>query len=166
MPVLVSVAAAPLSPQVMADMEKVYVDSPEFASGAAAAEVLADATSDGDTLYLGVFNGHNISAVLVRGDGDSRSMRYLCVHHATRGRGVAERLVAEVRRLEQERGTRWLEADFDLAATDMNHCRVEHVEPWVHGQGQQLGEFSAKGHGCLSLYLGRLKISASRSWRR
>lgn len=115
MPVLVSVAAAPLSPQVMADMEKVYVDSPEFASGAAAAEVLADATSDGDTLYLGVFNGHNISAVLVRGESDSRAMRYLCVHHATRGRGVAERLVAEVRRLEQERGTRWLEADFDLA---------------------------------------------------
>lgn len=114
MPVLVSVATAPLAPQVMADMEKVYGDSPEFASGAAAAAVLADATNDGDTLYLGVFNGHNISAVLVRGESDSRAMRYLCVHYATRGRGVAERLVAEVRRLEQERGTRWLEADFDL----------------------------------------------------
>lgn len=114
MPVIVSVAAAPLSAQIAADMEKVYADSSEFASGAAAAQVLSDAVSDGDTLYLGVFNGHYISAVLVRGEGENRFMRYLCVHQATRGRGVAERLVAEVRRLEKENGTRWLAADFDL----------------------------------------------------
>lgn len=115
MPVIVSVAAAPLSSQIAADMEKTYADSPEFASGASARDVLADAVNEGDTLYVGVFNGHYIAAVLVRGEGDSRHMRYLCVHQATRGRGVAERLVAEVRRLEKERGTRWLEADFDLA---------------------------------------------------
>lgn len=114
MPVLVTVASAPLSPQIAADLEKVYADSPEFSSGAAAIKVLGDALSDGDTLYLGVFNGHYIAAVLVRGDTDTRHMRYLCVHQATRGRGVAERLVEEVRRLEQERNTRWLEADFDL----------------------------------------------------
>lgn len=114
MPVLVSVAAAPLSSHIAADLEKVYADSPEFASAAAATQVLADAVSDGDTLYVGVFNGHYIAAVLVRGESETRHMRYLCVHQATRGRGVAERLVEEVRRLELERKTRWLEADFDL----------------------------------------------------
>jgi ribosomal protein S18 acetylase RimI-like enzyme len=125
MPVLVSVAASPLTPQVMADMEKVYADSPEFASGAAAAQVLAEATQAGETLYLGVFNGHNISSVLVRGENDSRHMRFLCVHHATRGRGVAERLVAEVRRIEQERGVRWLEADFDLSQEGVSEMLLD-----------------------------------------
>jgi GNAT superfamily N-acetyltransferase len=115
MPVSVSVAVAPLTPSIMVDMEKVYADSPEFESGAEAAQALADATRDGEALYLGMFNGHNISAVVVRGEREVRHMRFLCVHHATRGRGVAERLIAEVRRLEQEAGTRWLEADFNLA---------------------------------------------------
>ena len=114
MPVLVSVAAAPLSAHIAADLEKVYADSPEFVSAAAAVQVLADAITDGDTLYVGVFNGHYIASVLVRGETDTRYLRYLCVHHATRGRGVADRLVEEVRRLELERKTRWLEADFDL----------------------------------------------------
>jgi len=114
MPVLVTVAAPPLSPQIAADLGKVYADSPEFSSAAAGVRVLADALSDGDTLYLGVFNGHYIAAVLVRGETETRHMRYLCVHQATRGRGVAERLVEEVRRLELEHSTRWLEADFDL----------------------------------------------------
>lgn len=125
MPVLVSVAATPLAPQIMADMEKVYVDSPEFASGTAAAQALADATQAGETLYLGVFNGHNISAVLVRGENENRHMRFLCVHHATRGRGVAERLVAEVRRLEKERGARWLEADFDLTQEGVSEMLLD-----------------------------------------
>lgn len=114
MPVAVTLAALPLSPALADDLTRVYADSPEFSSPAAAVAVLGDAVADGDTLYTGVFNARHIAAVLVRGEGPVRAMRYLCVHAATRGRGVAERLVAEVRRHEQERGTEWLEADFDL----------------------------------------------------
>lgn len=114
MPVVVTIAAAPLSPEMGRDLVRIYADSPEFASAEAARLVLADAVADGDTLYTGVFNGHHIAAVLVRGAGETRYLRYLCVHQANRDRGVAERLVAEVRRFEAERGTRWLEADFDL----------------------------------------------------
>lgn len=114
MPVLVSVAAHPLSSQIAEELEKVYADSPEFANGANAVQALEEAALDGESLYLGVFNDHVIASVLVRGDSESRHMRYLCVHHATRGRGVADRLVAEVRRLEKEQGTRWLATDFDL----------------------------------------------------
>jgi GNAT superfamily N-acetyltransferase len=114
MPVVVESAPTPLSPALLAELERIYADSPEFASGAAAAGVLQDAVAAGDCLYLAVFNARHIGAVLVRGEGETRHLRYLCVHVATRGRGVAERLVAEVRRLEAARGGHWLEAGFDL----------------------------------------------------
>ncbi|MFN3587062.1 MAG: acetyl-CoA sensor PanZ family protein [Moraxellaceae bacterium] len=114
MPVAVAPVASPFTPALAADLARVYADSPEFSSAEAAVAVLADATAEGDVLYTGLFNGRHIAAVLVRGEGRVRAMRYLCVHAATRGRGVAERLVAEVRRLELARGTQWLEADFDL----------------------------------------------------
>lgn len=115
MPVAVEVAAAPLSPALETELTRIYTDYPGFASVAAAIEVLRDAVAAGDTLYTAEFNARHIGAVLVRGEGEVRHMRYLCVHDATRGRGVAERLVAEMRRLELERGTKWLEADFDLS---------------------------------------------------
>lgn len=115
MPVAVEVASSPLSPALENDLARIYADYPGFASAAAAMGVLRDAVATGDTLYTGLFNAHHIAAVLVRGEGEVRHMRYLCVHGATRGRGVAERLVAEMRRLEMARGTQWLEADFDLA---------------------------------------------------
>lgn len=115
MPVAVEVASSPLSSALENDLTRIYTDYPGFASGAAAVAVLREAVAAGDTLYTGIFNAHHIGAVLVRGDGEVRHMRYLCVHDATRGRGVAERLVAEMRRLEQARGAQWLEADFDLS---------------------------------------------------
>lgn len=115
MPVAVEITPSPLSPALEGDLVRVYTDYPGFASAEAAVEVLRDAVAAGDTLYTGIFNARHIGAVLVRGEGDVRHMRYLCVHVATRGRGVAERLVAEMRRLEQARGTQWLEADFDLS---------------------------------------------------
>ncbi|MFZ5561495.1 MAG: acetyl-CoA sensor PanZ family protein [Pseudomonadota bacterium] len=113
MPVAVEIAAAPLPESLAAELARIYADFPDFASPAAAVAVLRDAVAGGDTLYTGVFNQRHIAAVLVRGEGETRHLRYLAVHPATRGRGVAERLVAEVRRLEAERGTQWLEADFD-----------------------------------------------------
>ncbi|MDP2227609.1 MAG: acetyl-CoA sensor PanZ family protein [Moraxellaceae bacterium] len=114
MPVAVSLATSPFAPGLQQDLARVYADSPEFSSPEEAATVLEGAVAAGETLYTGLFNGRHIAAVLVRGEGLVRRMRYLCVHDATRGRGVAERLVAEVRRLEAAQGTEWLEADFDL----------------------------------------------------
>lgn len=115
MPVAVEVAASPLAATLADELRRVYVDYPAFASAEAAVAVLQEAVVAGDILYTGLFNKRHIAAVLVRGEGETRHMRYLSVHAATRGRGVAERLVAEVRRLEAERGTQWLEADFDLS---------------------------------------------------
>jgi GNAT superfamily N-acetyltransferase len=122
MPVVVERARAPLDETLAAELARIYVDSPDFTSPEAAAAVLRDAVADGDVLYMGLFNARHIAAVLVRGSGETRYLRYLGVHPATRGRGVAERLVAEVRRLEAERGAHWLVADFDLSrqgVTDM-----------------------------------------------
>jgi GNAT superfamily N-acetyltransferase len=114
MPVAVELVTHPLPEPLAAELVRTYADSPDFASPEAAVEVLRDAVAGGDSLYSGVFNNRHIAAVLVRGEGETRHLRYLAVHPATRGRGVAERLVSEVRRLEAERGTHWLEADFDL----------------------------------------------------
>lgn len=115
MPVVVETAPSALDPVLADQLARIYADSPEFTSAGAAVDVLRDAVAAGDALYMAVFNARHIGAVLVRGDGPTRHMRYLCVHEATRGRGVAERLVAEVRKREAGRGTYWLEADFDLS---------------------------------------------------
>lgn len=115
MPVSVVRENAPLPEPLADELHRIYADSPDFASPEAAVAVLHDAVAHGDSLYTGLFNGRHIAAVLVRGKGETRHLRYLGVHPATRGRGVAERLISEVRRLEAERGARWLEADFDLA---------------------------------------------------
>jgi GNAT superfamily N-acetyltransferase len=115
MPVVVEVAATPLSPALETELGHIFTDYPAFTSADIALTVLRAAVAEGDTLYTAFFNNRYIAAVLVRGEGETRHMRYLCVHNATRGRGVAERLIAEMRRYELVRGTKWLEADFDLA---------------------------------------------------
>lgn len=114
MPVAVEIMSAPLSANAEKELAIIYEDSPEFASPDAAVAVLRDALNAGDTLYTAVFNARHIAAVIVRGSGETRYMRYLCVHRATRGRGVAERLIGELRGHEHARGTQWLEADFNL----------------------------------------------------
>lgn len=115
MPVAVAAVSAPLAADLLQDLQRVYVDYPVFATPDDALAVLQQGVAAGGTLYTGLFNARHIAAVLVVGEDEVRGMRYLSVHQATRGRGVAERLVAEVRRLEAERGARWLEADFDLS---------------------------------------------------
>lgn len=114
MPVAVATLTLPFPEAAQAELQRIYADSPEFPSPEAAMAALEQAMAAGEQLYVGVFNDRHIAAVLVGGAGDVRQMRFLCVHAATRGRGVAERLVAEVRRLEGERGATWLEAAFDL----------------------------------------------------
>lgn len=114
MPVIVERHAGSLDSTLLEELGRLYSDTPDFANAASAREVLADAVADGDVLYAALFNGKHIGAALLRGEGPTRHMQYLAVHPATRGRGVASRLVAEIRRLEAETGAEWVEADFDI----------------------------------------------------
>lgn len=114
MPVIVERVSQQLSTEMSEQLLKVYADSPEFDAADAAVNALNTALNQGATVYAGVFNKRAVAAVLVSGEGDTRQMRYLCVHPATRGRGVADRLVSEVRRLEAENGVTWIEAAFDV----------------------------------------------------
>jgi ribosomal protein S18 acetylase RimI-like enzyme len=113
MPVIVKTLPSAFSESDREGLRRIYADSPEFSPNTAVPS-LEEAVSLGSQLYIGIFNERLVAAILVEGRGEIRQMRYLSVHPATRGRGVAERLVSEVRRLEAERGTHWLEADFDL----------------------------------------------------
>ena len=115
MPVAIEVTVAPLDPVLEGELARVYADYPGTASPAEVLTAVRAALAAGATLYTGVFDARHIAAMLVCGEGETRHMRYLCVHDATRGRGVAERLLAEVRRREAAGGSHWLEADFDLA---------------------------------------------------
>jgi len=115
MPLMVESFRFALPDELKTQLVKVYKDSPEFASGESALEVLAEALGGHDSvLYAGVFNDRHICSVLAQGDGPHRQLRYLCVHPANRGRGIARRLIDEVRRLEAEQGSSYLEAVFDL----------------------------------------------------
>lgn len=134
MPVYVEPLSPPFSEESREGLRRVYTDTPEFPSPEEALVALEEAVREGSTLYVGIFNQRLVAGILLSGQGDTRQMRYLCVHPATRGRGVSERLVAEVRRLETERGTHWLEADFDL--------RQEGVSEMLLGMG-----FIPKGAG-------------------
>lgn len=113
MPVLVERHTTSLDAPLLAELGRLYSDTPDFANAASAQEVLAEAVADGDVLYAGLFNGKHIAAALIRGNGPTRHLHYLAVHPATRGRGVASRLVAEIRRQEGALGADWIEADFD-----------------------------------------------------
>lgn len=114
MPVIVERHTGSLDSTLLEELGRLYTDTPDFANAASAREVLSDAVADGDALYAALFNGKHIAAALLRGEGATRHMQYLAVHPATRGRGVASRLVAEIRRLEAEKGADWVEADFDI----------------------------------------------------
>lgn len=115
MPVVVESVRQQMPEALEAQLLRIYADSPDFESPEAAMATLKGALSEGAVLYTGIFNQRYIAAVLASGTGETRQLRYLCVHPATRGRGVAERLMNETRRLESEAGTAWLEADFNLA---------------------------------------------------
>lgn len=114
MPLIVGSFRSGLPGDVKDQLAKLYKDSPEFSSGEAAVAVLAEAVEGGATLYTGVFNSRHICAVLAQGNAPRRQLRYLCVHSANRGRGLARRLFEEVSRLEGAQGVSSLEALFDL----------------------------------------------------
>ena len=103
MPVSVT-AEKSLSPELSAGLSKLYASSPEFASGEEAVEEAQRVLGIGGAVYVGWFNGKAVSSIMAWGPDDSRTLRWIVVHPANRGRGIADRLVGEVCRLEREQG--------------------------------------------------------------
>ncbi len=60
-------------------------------------------------VYTAEFNTKLIGAIWCTGQGESKTLEYIVVHPANRGRGVAERLVSEATRMEEEKGVKTFE---------------------------------------------------------
>lgn len=85
-------------------LERLYDVSPEFSDGQDAIEQLEQSLTQDTLLYTAEFNTKLIGAIWCRAQGDERILEYVVVHPANRGRGVAERLVSEACRLEEQQG--------------------------------------------------------------
>ena len=95
--------------EIRSQLERLYDTSPEFADGQDAIEQLEQNLSQYTLVYTAVFNTKIIGAIWCSGQGDRRTLENIVVHPANRGRGVAERLVAEACRMEQEKGVQHFE---------------------------------------------------------
>lgn len=96
-------------------LENLFDISPEFPDGMVAVakleEALAESAQSYTTdfhakLYTAEFNDKVIAAIWVVGRGSERVLKYVVVHFANRGRGVAEHLVREVTERETALGVR------------------------------------------------------------
>ena len=94
---------------IRTQLERLYDTSPEFGDGQDAMEQLAQNLQQYTTVYTAEFNTKIIGAIWSTGQGESRVLEYIVVHPANRGRGVAERLVEEVCRIEEEQGVKQFE---------------------------------------------------------
>jgi len=90
--------------EIRDQLERIYDTSPEFADGQDAIEQLEQNLAQYTLVYAAVFNTKIIGAIWSSGQGNSRVLENIVVHPANRGRGVAERLVAEACRMEQNKG--------------------------------------------------------------
>lgn len=125
----------------VADIEdalaRVYADFP----GLPAAECLRAihaALGAGAVFYGGQFNGKWVAGALVQGEPGRRRLAFLAVHPATRRRGVARRLLAEVARLEARTGSTALEARA-VDATSEALLRSAGFQPFPPGPGESPG---------------------------
>ena len=85
-------------------IESLFEVSPEFSSGHAAISYFKSALAKGDKLYVGLFNDKPVCAVCVRGQGTTKTLQYIVVHLANRGRGLAHELIKQTCLLEESYG--------------------------------------------------------------
>ena len=104
MPITVHANTTIENSEVREQLERLYDTSPEFGDGQDAIQQLEQNLTQYTLLYTAVFNTKIIAAIWSTGQGDRRTLENIVVHPANRGRGVAERLVSEVCRMEEERG--------------------------------------------------------------
>ena len=101
MPITVHAYTSLENDEVRSQLERLYDTSPEFSDGADAMEQLEQNLAQYTSVYSAEFNSKIIGAIWCTGQGESRILENLVVHPANRGRGVAERLVSEVCRMEE-----------------------------------------------------------------
>ena len=109
MPITVHPKTSIENDEVRKQLERLYDTSPEFGDGKDAVEQLEQNLSQYTLLYTAEFNTKIIGAIWCTGQGESKILENIVVHPANRGRGVAERLVSEVCRLEEEKGVKAFE---------------------------------------------------------
>jgi ribosomal protein S18 acetylase RimI-like enzyme len=87
------------------DLQKIYSDAPDwlFAPFSGAAQLIDDCLRDG-TLIAGRFNDRLLGAARLERHQDAWHLSQICVRKITRRRGVAERLVAEARKMAAQSG--------------------------------------------------------------
>ena len=106
MPINVHAKTSIENDEVRTQLERLYDTSPEFADGKDATEQLEQNLNHYTLLYIAEFNTKVIGAVWCSGQGENRTIENIVIHPANRGRGVAERLVSEVCRMEEEKGVK------------------------------------------------------------
>lgn len=109
MPITVHAITSLDNVEVREQLERLYDTSPEFSDGQDAIEQLEQNLTQYTLLYTAEFNTKIIGAIWSTGQGESRTLENIVVHPANRGRGVAERLVSEACRMEEEKGVNHFE---------------------------------------------------------
>ena len=109
MPITVHAYTSLEKEELRSQLERLYDTSPEFGDGHDAVEQLEQNLAQYTLLYTAEFNTKVIGAIWCSGQGENKTLEYIVVHPANRGRGVAERLVEEVCRMEEAKGVKVLE---------------------------------------------------------
>ena len=118
MPITVHAHTSLENAEVRSQLERLYDTSPEFGDGQDAVEQLEQHLAQYTTLYTAEFNTKIIGAIWCTGQGESKTLEYIVVHPANRGRGVAERLVSEVFRYEEAKEVKM----FDPGCGAIHRC--------------------------------------------
>lgn len=122
MPITVHAYTSLEKEELRSQLERLYDTSPEFGDGHDAVEQLEQNLVQYTLLYTAEFNTKVIGAIWCSGKGENKTLEYIVVHPANRGRGVAERLVEEVCRMEEEKGVKV----FEPGCGAIHRC-LEHI---------------------------------------
>ena len=109
MPITIHAKTSLENAEVREQLERLYDTSPEFGDGKDAIEQLEQNLAQYTLLYTAEFNTKIIGALWCSGQGESKVLENIVVHPANRGRGVAERLVEEVCKIEEAKGVKVFE---------------------------------------------------------
>ncbi len=122
MPITVHAYTSLEKEELRSQLERLYDTSPEFGDGHDAVEQLEQNLAQYTLLYTAEFNTKVIGAIWCSGKGENKTLEYIVVHPANRGRGVAERLVEEVCRMEEAKGVKV----FEPGCGAIHRC-LEHI---------------------------------------
>ena len=122
MPITVHAYTSLEKEEVRSQLERLYDTSPEFGDGHDAVEQLEQNLAQYTLLYTAEFNTKVSGAIWCSGQGENKTLEYIVVHPANRGRGVAERLVEEVCRMEEAKGVKV----FEPGCGAIHRC-LEHI---------------------------------------